>query len=133
MCFIQCLIAEQRCLALRILCLQDDVADSFITMIKIAIKELHIGDQCRLRTDVGPVIDSKSKLKLDNYILRAKEELIIHYQKGYKPALEQGNFVLPTLIEVKSLSQLGSEQFGPISHIYRFKNKKLKKLVVYIN
>jgi RHH-type transcriptional regulator, proline utilization regulon repressor / proline dehydrogenase / delta 1-pyrroline-5-carboxylate dehydrogenase len=108
--------AGQRCSALRLLFLQDDVADRMIEMIAGAARELKIGDPRDPSTHVGPVIDSEAKQRLDAHIARMSEEARVHFA-GQAP---DGNYVAPHLFELASASQLTEEVFGPILHVVRY-------------
>ncbi|MGQ4004875.1 bifunctional proline dehydrogenase/L-glutamate gamma-semialdehyde dehydrogenase PutA [Francisellaceae bacterium CB300] len=125
--------AGQRCSALRILCLQEEIADSYIKMIVGAMKELKLGDSRYIDTDVGPVIDKSAADGLNQYIEEKKGVFKLIYQSQPNKQTEKGTFVMPTAFEIGSLSEMGREQFGPVLHIVRFKANKLKELVKDIN
>ena len=108
--------AGQRCSALRLLFVQDDVADRTIEMIVGAARELKLGDPADPATHVGPVIDAEAKEKLDAHIARIKKEARVHFA-GQAPA---GNFVAPHIFELPDASQLTEEVFGPILHVVRY-------------
>src|SRR5262245_27446152 len=105
--------AGQRCSALRLLFVQDDVADRMIEMIAGAARELKLGDPADPATHVGPVIDAEAKQKLDAHIARMKKEARVHFA-GEAPA---GNFVAPHIFELRDAGQLTEEVFGPILHV----------------
>ncbi|HEY0849543.1 MAG TPA: bifunctional proline dehydrogenase/L-glutamate gamma-semialdehyde dehydrogenase PutA [Bradyrhizobium sp.] len=109
--------AGQRCSALRLLFVQDDVADRTIEMIAGAARELKLGDPADPATHVGPVIDAEAKEKLDAHIARMKKEARVHFA-GQAPA---GNFVAPHIFELTGASQLTEEVFGPILHVVRYR------------
>jgi len=109
--------AGQRCSALRLLFLQDDVADRMIEMIVGAARELKIGDPTDPSVHVGPVIDVEAKQKLDAHIARMKKEARLHHA-GTTPA---GNFVAPHVFELSSARQLTDEVFGPVLHVVRYR------------
>lgn len=109
--------AGQRCSALRLLFVQDDVADRMIEMIVGAARELKIGDPKDPSVHVGPVIDVDAKQKLDAHISRMKSEARLHHA-GIAPA---GNFVAPHVFELKSAGQLREEVFGPVLHVVRYR------------
>lgn len=125
--------AGQRCSALRILCLQEDIADSYIKMIVGAMKELKVGDSKYIDTDVGPVIDKEAADNLNSYIEEKKGQFKLVYQSEPNENTQKGTFVMPTAFEISKLSDLGREQFGPILHILRFKANQLGTLVDDIN
>ncbi len=110
--------AGQRCSALRLLCVQEDVADSLITMITGAVETLHLGDPEHLSTHIGPVIDAEAKANIMAQIGVLKQHgRLVHAGD----ALLQGSFVAPHLFEVDSIGQVTEEIFGPVLQIVRFK------------
>ncbi|MCA6109521.1 bifunctional proline dehydrogenase/L-glutamate gamma-semialdehyde dehydrogenase PutA [Bradyrhizobium cenepequi] len=113
--------AGQRCSALRLLFVQDDVADRTIEMIAGAARELKLGDPSDPSTHVGPVIDAEAKQRLDAHIARMKREARVHFA-GAAP---EGNFVAPHIFELASASQLTEEVFGPILHVVRCRAENL--------
>jgi RHH-type transcriptional regulator, proline utilization regulon repressor / proline dehydrogenase / delta 1-pyrroline-5-carboxylate dehydrogenase len=110
--------AGQRCSALRLLCLQDDVADAMIEMIVGAARELSIGDPRDPATHIGPVIDGEAKAMLDGHIARMKATARVHYA-GDAPT--GGWFVAPHIFEIESIEALDREVFGPILHVVRYR------------
>ncbi|WP_105258004.1 bifunctional proline dehydrogenase/L-glutamate gamma-semialdehyde dehydrogenase PutA [Pseudoalteromonas sp. T1lg88] len=126
--------AGQRCSALRVLFLQDDVADGIIEMLKGAMAELHIGDPAYLSTDIGPVIDEKALKALTAHVEYLKGNGTLHYQCDIPDNSENGAFFFaPRLYEIKDLSVLKREVFGPIVHIVRFKAGELDNVIDQIN
>lgn len=126
--------AGQRCSALRVLYLQEDIADTVIAMLKGAMAELNVGDPYLLSTDLGPVIDDDARDVLLSHIKRMKKEAKLIYEVALDPEhTEHGCFVAPTAFEIKSVDQLEDEQFGPILHIVRYKAKELDKVIDEIN
>ncbi|MGY3529869.1 bifunctional proline dehydrogenase/L-glutamate gamma-semialdehyde dehydrogenase PutA [Bradyrhizobium sp. USDA 4452] len=117
--------AGQRCSALRLLFVQDDVADRMIEMIAGAARELKIGDPSEPSTHIGPVIDAEAKLRLDAHIARMKKEARVHLA-GEAPA---GNFVAPHIFELSSASQLREEVFGPILHVVRYRAERFGEVL----
>ncbi|MEZ5821228.1 MAG: bifunctional proline dehydrogenase/L-glutamate gamma-semialdehyde dehydrogenase PutA [Xanthobacteraceae bacterium] len=109
--------AGQRCSALRLLFIQEDVADRMIETIAGAARELKLGDPADPATHVGPVIDAEAKQKLDAHIARMKTEARVHFA-GTAPA---SNFVAPHIFELRDASQLTEEVFGPILHVVRYR------------
>ncbi len=122
--------AGQRCSALRLLCVQDDVADKMITMIKGAAEELKLGDPRDTAIHIGPVIDAEAKTNLDVHIATMTKSAKTHYA-GKAPT--QGTFVAPHMFELKSVSDLKREVFGPILHIVRWKSGGLTELLDQID
>jgi RHH-type transcriptional regulator, proline utilization regulon repressor / proline dehydrogenase / delta 1-pyrroline-5-carboxylate dehydrogenase len=117
--------AGQRCSALRLLFLQDDVADRLIEMISGAARELKVGNPCDPATHVGPVIDAEAKQRLDAHVARMTKEARVHFA-GHAPA---GNFVAPHLFELASAGQLTEEVFGPILHVVRYGADRLDQVL----
>jgi len=109
--------AGQRCSALRLLFVQDDVADRMIEMITGAARELKIGNVSDVAVHVGPVIDAEAKQRLDAHIARMKRSAKLHFA-GIAPA---GNYVAPHIFELASADQLTEEVFGPILHVVRYR------------
>ncbi len=121
--------AGQRCSALRVLCLQDDVADRTLTMLKGAMHELALGNPDRLSTDVGPVIDADAKRGIDAHVAAMKEKGHQVTQLPMPDGCAQGTFVPPTLIEIGSIDELKREVFGPVLHVVRYRRSALDKLL----
>ncbi|MVT68842.1 bifunctional proline dehydrogenase/L-glutamate gamma-semialdehyde dehydrogenase PutA [Bradyrhizobium pachyrhizi] len=117
--------AGQRCSALRLLFVQDDVADRMIEMIAGAARELKIGDPSEPSTHIGPVIDADAKQRLDAHIVRMKQEARVHLA-GEAPS---GNFVAPHIFELSAAGQLKEEVFGPILHVVRYRADKLGEVL----
>jgi len=127
--------AGQRCSALRVLCVQEDVADRVLDMLLGAMAELQVGDPMRLETDVGPVIDAEAKATLERHIdaMRAKGRTVHQVSAQARDPLRAGTFVLPTLIELDSISELDREVFGPVLHVVRYRREALDGLLGQIN
>lgn len=127
--------AGQRCSALRLLCVQDDVADRMLKIIKGAARELVLGNPRELSTDMGPVIDSAAKEKITGYLenLPAGATLRFGEQDMKYPVPDTGNFIAPHIVELERVDQLESEIFGPVLHVVRFKSGKLGDLIDQIN
>ena len=128
--------AGQRCSALRILCLQDDVAPGMLTMLEGAMRELSIGDPRRLATDVGPVIDADAQAALSSHIatMRAAGNKVVELPLPRETG--KGTFVAPTIVDlgdIDGLTELTRETFGPILHVVRWKRDQLPELVDAIN
>jgi RHH-type proline utilization regulon transcriptional repressor/proline dehydrogenase/delta 1-pyrroline-5-carboxylate dehydrogenase len=113
--------AGQRCSALRLLFVQDDVADRMIEMVAGAARELRIGDPTDPATHVGPVIDTEAKQRLDAHIARMKKEARVHFA-GTAP---EGNFVAPHIFELSDAGLLTEEVFGPILHVVRYRADRI--------
>lgn len=125
--------AGQRCSALRVLYLQEEVADKIIAMIVGGMKELRVNDPAFLTTDVGPVIDKSALAMLQAHAERMRAEATLLYQCDISAAPANGHYFGPCAFELKSLSQLPHEIFGPILHIIRYKSKDLDQVINDIN
>jgi RHH-type proline utilization regulon transcriptional repressor/proline dehydrogenase/delta 1-pyrroline-5-carboxylate dehydrogenase len=125
--------AGQRCSACRVLFVQDDVADGMIAMISGAMRALKVGDPRDLATDVGPVIDVDAKRALEQHVewLEANARQVCRLPLPSESA--NGTFVAPALYEIRSLSELNRENFGPILHVIRFPADGLARVVEDIN
>ncbi len=124
--------AGQRCSALRVLFLQEDIAPHFLSMLKGAMAELQIGDPSELSTDVGPVIDSNALEMLETHTLKMSHEAALLYQAP-KPYDLKGHYFAPCVFELTNLNQLPEEVFGPILHVIRYKAQNLDKILAQIN
>ncbi|WP_417583033.1 bifunctional proline dehydrogenase/L-glutamate gamma-semialdehyde dehydrogenase PutA [Nitrincola sp.] len=125
--------AGQRCSALRILCVQEDIADRIIELLKGAMAEQVVGDPRLHSTDVGPVIDKDAQAGLLAHIDKMKASTNFIAQTPLPAVCEHGTFVPPSAFEIQSISELGREQFGPIIHLLRYKASQLDKLINEIN
>ncbi|MBK9136038.1 MAG: trifunctional transcriptional regulator/proline dehydrogenase/L-glutamate gamma-semialdehyde dehydrogenase [Betaproteobacteria bacterium] len=130
--------AGQRCSALRLLCVQDDVADRLLAMLKGAVQELQLGDPRRLATDVGPVIDAEARASIEAHVqaLQAKGRRVWRPQAAANDATAtaaRGCFVPPTVVEIDSVADLGREVFGPVLHVLRYRRAGLAALLDQIN
>jgi RHH-type proline utilization regulon transcriptional repressor/proline dehydrogenase/delta 1-pyrroline-5-carboxylate dehydrogenase len=117
--------AGQRCSALRLLFVQEDVADRMIEMIAGAARELRIGDPKDIATHIGPVIDGDAKQRLDTHIARMTKEARLHFA-GTAP---DGCFVAPHIFELANASQLTEEVFGPILHVVRYRAEHIERVL----
>jgi RHH-type proline utilization regulon transcriptional repressor/proline dehydrogenase/delta 1-pyrroline-5-carboxylate dehydrogenase len=117
--------AGQRCSALRLLFIQDDVADRMIEMIAGAARELRIGDVSDPAVQVGPVIDAEAKERLEAHIARMKKQARVHYA-GTAP---EGNYVAPHIFELSDADQLTEEVFGPVLHVVRYPADRLERVL----
>jgi RHH-type proline utilization regulon transcriptional repressor/proline dehydrogenase/delta 1-pyrroline-5-carboxylate dehydrogenase len=117
--------AGQRCSALRLLYLQDDIADRLLPMLAGAMAELTLGDPVLLATDIGPVIDPDSRAMLQRHADRMAREARLLFQCPLPEALEHGNFFAPRAYEIDSARRLTGEVFGPILHVVRWRADRL--------
>jgi len=118
--------AGQRCSALRLLCIQEDVANSMTEMIVGAARELQIGDPRDPATHIGPVIDTDAKVRLDAHIARMKKDALRTWYAGEAP---DGLYVAPHIFELDRPEALQEEVFGPILHVVRYRAETLSKLL----
>jgi RHH-type transcriptional regulator, proline utilization regulon repressor / proline dehydrogenase / delta 1-pyrroline-5-carboxylate dehydrogenase len=125
--------AGQRCSALRVLFLQEDVADGMIDMISGAMRSLSNGDPRELTTDVGPVIDADAQKALDDHLAWLDKNAKRIGRLDLPPEAKNGTFVAPAMYEIGSLSELNRENFGPILHVVRFSAEGLGQVVEDIN
>jgi RHH-type transcriptional regulator, proline utilization regulon repressor / proline dehydrogenase / delta 1-pyrroline-5-carboxylate dehydrogenase len=122
--------AGQRCSALRLLCLQQEVAAPVLAMLDGAMAELRIGPPDRLGTDVGPLIDEAARDTIEAYIAaRGAEGLRVARHGRIDGSLEHGSFLRPALIELDHPAQLQAEVFGPVLHVLRFARDGLDDLL----
>ena len=125
--------AGQRCSALRILCLQEDVADRTLGMLKGALRELEVGNPERLSVDIGPVITAEARDAIRAHVetMRARghavEELALPTEAGH------GTFVAPVIIEIGRIGDVEREVFGPVLHVLRYRREHLDRLIDDIN
>jgi len=125
--------AGQRCSALRVVFVQQDIADDYIVMLKGAMMELTVGDPTLLANDIGPVIDEPAKAMLLKHIVRMKAEATLLYEVPVADDLSAGTFVAPVAFELKSLAQLPEEVFGPVLHVIRYASSELDTIIAEIN
>ncbi|WP_421694213.1 trifunctional transcriptional regulator/proline dehydrogenase/L-glutamate gamma-semialdehyde dehydrogenase [Aestuariivirga sp.] len=125
--------AGQRCSALRILCLQEDVAERTLNMLKGALAELSLGRTDRLSTDIGPVISAEAKSSIERHIaaMRAKGHAVS--QLALSAEAKRGTFVPPTIIDISTISDVEREVFGPVLHVMRYRREDLDDLIDQIN
>jgi RHH-type proline utilization regulon transcriptional repressor/proline dehydrogenase/delta 1-pyrroline-5-carboxylate dehydrogenase len=124
--------AGQRCSALRLLCVQDDVADRLLTMIAGAARELAVGNPGDPTTQVGPVIDREAHDKLMAWIARMEQRGAVRFRWDAGRTLPAGNYVPPTIVELANVRDLTEEVFGPILHVVRWRAGDLDRLATEI-
>ena len=127
------LSAGQRCSALRVLCIQDEVADNLLESIRGAAAELMIGDPRDPSTDIGPIIDQPSLDRIEAHIKRMRALGCEVWTGGPPDESLDGPYITPHIIEIDSLAQLEGECFGPVMHVLRFDAAELAGLVDSIN
>ena len=125
--------AGQRCSALRLLCVQEEIEPRTLNLLKGYMDELVIGDPRHLSTDVGPVIDDPSRVTLEAHVERmAKEQTLVH-RCALPAETSIGTYFAPTLVEIDDISALKREEFGPVLHVLKFKSRHLDKMVAAVN
>ncbi|WEK47853.1 MAG: bifunctional proline dehydrogenase/L-glutamate gamma-semialdehyde dehydrogenase PutA [Candidatus Andeanibacterium colombiense] len=125
--------AGQRCSALRLLCLQEDVADRTLAMLKGALRELRVGDPALLATDVGPVITAEARDTIERHVAAMGARGFAVTRCAMQGEAEQGTFVPPTIIEITKVGDLEREVFGPVLHVLRYRREDRDALVDRIN
>jgi len=125
--------AGQRCSALRVLYVQEDVYPRMIDLLKGAMAELNMGDPQWLTTDLGPVIDADALTILKDHVESMRMKYSIIYQCDLPETCESGHFMPPTAIAIDSIKALEKEVFGPVLHVVSYKRKALDKVIDEIN
>ena len=125
--------AGQRCSALRVLCLQEDIADRTLTMLRGAFAELAVGNPDRLATDIGPVISAEARDGIEAHVAAMRAAGHAVHRAPLPGACAAGTFVAPTIIELSSLASLKQEVFGPVLHVLRFRRDALDAVISDIN
>ncbi|MDE3116879.1 MAG: bifunctional proline dehydrogenase/L-glutamate gamma-semialdehyde dehydrogenase PutA, partial [Pseudomonadota bacterium] len=125
--------AGQRCSALRVLFLQEDVADKMLDLILGNMDEIKIGDPMKLDTDIGPVIDEDARKTLQAHVERMTKEAKLLRALKLGPEHEHGTFFAPHAFEIGSIAQLQREVFGPVLHVVRYSADRLDKVCEAIN
>jgi len=123
--------AGQRCSALRVLCIQDDIAERILPMLAGAMQELRVGDPSDFSTDIGPVIDTEALGRLRAHRERMDREA--RRIAAVPGANASGHYFPPVAYEVDSLARIGGEVFGPVLHVLRYDDEHLDRLVDEIN
>jgi RHH-type proline utilization regulon transcriptional repressor/proline dehydrogenase/delta 1-pyrroline-5-carboxylate dehydrogenase len=122
--------AGQRCSALRLLCVQDDVAEKVLTMIAGAARALQVGDPREIATHVGPVIDAEAKARLDRWIAAMEAQGRLRFRWDRHAALPvHGTYVPPAIFELDRARDLKEEVFGPILHVVRYRAEEFDRLL----
>ncbi|MFZ2005980.1 MAG: bifunctional proline dehydrogenase/L-glutamate gamma-semialdehyde dehydrogenase PutA [Stellaceae bacterium] len=121
--------AGQRCSALRLLYVQDDIAPRLLPLLAGAMAELSIGDPALIATDVGPVIDEAARAALETHAKRMSREGRLLYHCALPPGTEHGMFFVPRAFEIDSASRLTGEVFGPILHVIRWRADRLHRVI----
>jgi RHH-type proline utilization regulon transcriptional repressor/proline dehydrogenase/delta 1-pyrroline-5-carboxylate dehydrogenase len=125
--------AGQRCSALRVLLLQDEIAPRVLELLAGQMDELVIGPAWQLHTDVGPVIDDEALAGLEEYAARVVAGARWQHRARLPAALAAGRYFAPLAVEVPSLGAVEREVFGPVLHIVRYRARDLDEVVESIN
>jgi len=125
--------AGQRCSALRVLCLQEEIADRMLTLLRDALAELHVGRTDRLAVDIGPVITAQAQAGIEAHIAAMRAAGHPVHQTPLPPESAHGTFVPPTIIELRSIAELEREIFGPVLHVVRYGRARIGELIDAIN
>lgn len=125
--------AGQRCSALRVLFLQEDVADRIIQMLVGAMQELRVGDPGKLRTDIGPLINAQALATLNAHVDYLHDKAKLLYACKLSDECDQGFFFAPRLYEINSIDLLKEEVFGPVVHVVRYQARELEQVFDAIN
>lgn len=125
--------AGQRCSALRVLFLQEDMADRVITLLKGAMQELKVGDPAKLSTDIGPVINESARKTLEAHARKMDTIGKLIAEVPLSRETQYGTYFAPCAYEIPNLEVLEREVFGPILHVIRYPRKKLDEVIQSIN
>lgn len=125
--------AGQRCSALRVLFLQEDVADGMLKMLAGAMDEIRVGDPSLLSTDVGPVIDAEALAMLEGHSKRMEQDGRLIRRAALGPDCAEGSFFAPVAFEIDSMKRLQREVFGPVLHVVRYSGERLDEVIETIN
>ncbi|HXR56381.1 MAG TPA: bifunctional proline dehydrogenase/L-glutamate gamma-semialdehyde dehydrogenase PutA [Casimicrobiaceae bacterium] len=125
--------AGQRCSALRVLCLQEDVAPRVLALLEGAMDELTLGDPGDLATDVGPVIDAAAREALEAHVEAMSSLGLVRHRVMLPDACANGTFVAPTLVVLDRMDRLTQEVFGPVVHVTTWRAGELDALIDAIN
>lgn len=125
--------AGQRCSALRVMYVQEEVYPRTIELLKGAMSELVVGNPCWLSTDVGPVIDKEALVTIQAHVEKMKTHFDVIYQCALSDELASGYFMPPTAIAIDSIQSLEKEVFGPVLHVICYKRKALDQVIREIN
>jgi len=125
--------AGQRCSALRVLYLQEDIAGKMTRMLQGAMAELTVGDPALLRTDIGPVIDGEQLALLQSHVSGLRQQGRLIAEANLLPETARGTFLAPVAFQLDSISQLTQEVFGPVLHVVRYPANQLSQVIRDIN
>ena len=122
--------AGQRCSALRVLCIQEEIYNELIEMIKGSMETQSLGDPNDFNIDIGPIINKQALKKLKEYIASFNNNGMEVFQLE---GVNSSTHISPTIIEINKISDIENEQFGPILHILKYKSSEIDELIEQIN
>jgi RHH-type proline utilization regulon transcriptional repressor/proline dehydrogenase/delta 1-pyrroline-5-carboxylate dehydrogenase len=125
--------AGQRCSALRVVFLQEDIADRTLELLSGYMDEMVVGNPGHLRTDLGPVIDSEALVTLEKHAESVGRNGTIVHRCTLSPECADGTFFAPVVVEIDRLDRLEREVFGPILHVVRYRARDLDRVIAQIN
>ncbi|MBT8135590.1 MAG: bifunctional proline dehydrogenase/L-glutamate gamma-semialdehyde dehydrogenase PutA [Gammaproteobacteria bacterium] len=125
--------AGQRCSALRVLFLQEEIADRVLELLTGYTAELRLGDPGLLRTDIGPVIDAGAQKMLSDHAAQITTQGKLVCQTEMPAEFPHGTFFAPRAVEIDSLSRLEDEVFGPVLHVIRYSANAIDKVIEAVN
>ncbi len=125
--------AGQRCSALRVLCLQSEIAERTLEMLEGAMAQLRIGNPDALATDIGPLISKEARERIAAHVgtMQGRGHRVV--QASLSPETAAGTFFPPTIIEIDHIEELTGEVFGPVLHVVRYQQADLASLIDRIN
>jgi RHH-type proline utilization regulon transcriptional repressor/proline dehydrogenase/delta 1-pyrroline-5-carboxylate dehydrogenase len=126
--------AGQRCSALRLLLIQEDVADPILSMLRGAMDQFRVGNPADFGTDLGPLIDRSAREEIERQSAHLLESCVYHHRGILSPELEaKGHYVAPAYFEIDRIETLGREIFGPVLQVYRYRLKDLARTIESLN
>ena len=125
--------AGQRCSALRVLCVQHEIAERLIAMLRGAMQELRVGDPADIASDIGPIIDEEARARLEAHVAWLEGKAKLLHACTLQPGSDNGSFFAPRLYEIDSVECLREEVFGPVVHLVRYRAADLEQLPQRLN
>lgn len=125
--------AGQRASSLRLVCLQDEIYEPVMALLRGAMKRFVVGSPCSLTTDCGPVVDQQAYERLNEYIQHWRQQGWVLAEAPQSKDSNKGYFISPIAIGLEKISELDKEQFGPILHVYRYNSQDRLKIVDRLN
>ena len=125
--------AGQRCSALRVLYVQEEIADRVLAMLAGHMDQLVIGDPMDLATDLGPVIDEAARAALETHIEKMRSKQTMLHRCRLPAACAAGNFVAPAIVQIDAIGRLDGEVFGPVLHVIRYAARELDRVIADVN